>query len=48
MTVRNPKQDGSVLYDCIPQVGPCPNGRNCETHYWQTEKRMRNYAFDKA
>ena len=23
--VRNPKQDGSVLYDCIPQVGPCPN-----------------------
>ena len=22
---RNPKQDGSILFDCIPQKGPCPN-----------------------
>lgn len=27
MTIRNPKQEGSNLWDCIPQVGPCPN--NC-------------------
>ena len=25
---RNPKQDGSILYDCIPQAGPCPNQCN--------------------
>lgn len=23
---RNPKQEGSNLFDCRPQVGPCPNG----------------------
>lgn len=25
---RNPKQDGSSLFDCIPQKGPCPNQCN--------------------
>jgi len=25
---RNPKQDGSNLFDCIPQIGPCPIGCN--------------------
>lgn len=25
---RNPKQDGSILFDCIPQKGPCPNQCN--------------------
>lgn len=24
MTKRNPKQEGSNLFDCIPQIGPCP------------------------
>jgi hypothetical protein len=28
MTKRNPKQDGSVLYDCVPQAGKCPRGCN--------------------
>ena len=28
MTVRNPKQDDTLLWDCIPQVGPCPIGCN--------------------
>ena len=23
-TTRNPKQDGTSLFDCIPQIGPCP------------------------
>ena len=27
MTTRNPKQDGSDLFDCVPQIGPCP--MNC-------------------
>jgi hypothetical protein len=22
--IRNPKQNGSNLYDCVPQTGPCP------------------------
>lgn len=26
MTKRNPKQEGSNLWDCIPQNGPCPVG----------------------
>jgi hypothetical protein len=26
--IRNPKQEGSNLFDCIPQVGPCPNNCN--------------------
>lgn len=26
--IRNPKQAGSVLHDCIPQTGPCPVGCN--------------------
>lgn len=26
--MRNPKQEGSNLYDCIPQAGPCPIGCN--------------------
>jgi len=26
--IRNPKQAGSIVYDCIPQVGPCPNACN--------------------
>ncbi len=25
---RNPKQEGTNLFDCIPQVGPCPNNCN--------------------
>lgn len=29
---RNPKQEGSPLFDCIPQVGPCPN--NCNQCYY--------------
>jgi hypothetical protein len=28
MTERNPKQEGSVLFDCRPQTGKCPNGCN--------------------
>jgi len=24
MSVRNPKQEGTPFWDCIPQVGPCP------------------------
>jgi hypothetical protein len=27
-TKRNPKQEGTVLYDCVPQIGPCPIGCN--------------------
>jgi len=26
MAEKNPKQDGSVLWSCRPQTGPCPNG----------------------
>lgn len=29
---RNPKQDGTDLFDCIPQKGPCPN--NCNQCYF--------------
>ncbi len=30
MTKRNPKQDGSDLFDCVPQSGKCPmNCSNC-------------------
>jgi len=25
---RNPKQEGTNLFDCIPQTGPCPNNCN--------------------
>jgi hypothetical protein len=28
MTIRNPKQDGTILFDAIPQRGPCPNNCN--------------------
>jgi len=28
MTTRNPKQEGSNLFDCKPQTGPCPIGCN--------------------
>lgn len=27
-TVRNPKQEGTPFFDCIPQIGPCPIGCN--------------------
>ena len=27
-SVRNPKQEGTPFWDCIPQVGPCPIGCN--------------------
>lgn len=27
-TVRNPKQEGTPFFDCIPQTGPCPVGCN--------------------
>ena len=30
--LRNPKQAGSPLFDCIPQYGPCPN--NCNQCYY--------------
>jgi len=26
--MRNPKQAGTKLFDCIPQIGPCPNKCN--------------------
>ncbi len=26
--IRNPKQEGTCLYDCRPQVGPCPHDCN--------------------
>lgn len=26
--IRNPKQAGTVVFDCIPQSGPCPNNCN--------------------
>lgn len=29
---RNPKQVGTNLFDCIPQVGPCP--KNCNQCYY--------------
>ncbi len=29
---RNPKQVGSMLFDCVPQHGPCPN--NCNQCYY--------------
>jgi hypothetical protein len=32
MTIRNPKQEGTILYDCIPQSGKCPN--NCFQCYF--------------
>ncbi len=32
MKKRNPKQVGSVLFDCVPQHGPCPN--NCNQCYY--------------
>jgi len=32
MKKRNPKQIGTILYDCIPQHGPCPN--NCNQCYY--------------
>jgi hypothetical protein len=28
VTERNPKQEGTVIYDCIPQSGKCPIGCN--------------------
>lgn len=28
MIKRNPKQEGSNLWDCKPQIGPCPNNCN--------------------
>lgn len=28
MKKRNPKQVGTILYDCVPQKGPCPNKCN--------------------
>ena len=28
MTKRNPKQEGTPFFDCIPQIGPCPIGCN--------------------
>ena len=32
MKKRNPKQVGSMLFDCVPQHGPCPN--NCNQCYY--------------
>jgi hypothetical protein len=31
-TIRNPKQEGSNLWDCIPQKGPCP--MNCSQCFY--------------
>ena len=28
MTKRNPKQEGTNIFDCKPQIGPCPIGCN--------------------
>ena len=30
--MRNPKQDGSILFDCVPQSGKCP--MNCNQCYF--------------
>ena len=27
---RNPKQEGTSYFDCIPQTGPCPIGTICD------------------
>ena len=35
MTIRNPKQAGSNLYDCRPQVGKCPIG--CSQCFYNRE-----------
>ena len=32
MTTRNPKQEGSILFDARPQVGPCP--MNCSQCFY--------------
>lgn len=32
MIIRNPKQEGSNLWDCIPQTGPCP--MNCNQCFY--------------
>lgn len=32
MKKRNPKQIDTILYDCVPQHGPCPN--NCNQCYY--------------
>ena len=32
MKKRNPKQVGTILHDCVPQKGPCPN--NCNQCYY--------------
>lgn len=32
MTVRNPKQEGTPFFDCVPQVGPCP--MNCNQCFY--------------
>jgi hypothetical protein len=35
MHTRNPKQDGSILFDCKPQVGLCP--MNCNQCFYNRE-----------
>ena len=32
MSVRNPKQEGTPFWDCIPQIGPCP--MNCNQCFY--------------
>jgi len=32
MMIRNPKLEGTRLWECVPQVGPCPN--NCNQCYY--------------
>lgn len=32
MTKRNPKQEGTNLWDCVPQTGPCP--MNCHQCFY--------------
>jgi len=35
MTKRNPKQEGTCLYDCVPQSGKCP--MNCNQCFFNRE-----------
>jgi len=37
---RNPKQEGSNLFDCRPQVGPCPN--NCNQCFYNRPNAFYN------
>jgi hypothetical protein len=40
MAKRNPKQEGSNLFDCRPQVGVCPN--NCNQCFYNRPNAFYN------